>query len=74
MAPIPFPRPVPRATPPSTSPLDGRLAILRNLFLRARVAGKLTPHEVLLGLESVEGIEAELDERHAERLRGGFQP
>jgi hypothetical protein len=69
--PIPYPRTVPRATPLSPPPLEGRLAILRNLFLRASVTGgKLTTHEISMGIESVQGIEAELDERHAERLKG----
>jgi hypothetical protein len=72
MTPIPFPKPLPRATPPVTLLVEGHLAILRRLLLRAGAKhGVLTPHEVALGLESVGALEGMLEERHAEQLRQG---
>jgi hypothetical protein len=72
MSPIPFPKSSLCATPPVTPLAEGHLAILRRLFLRAQAKhGVLTPHESLLGLESVAALEVMLDERHAEQMRGG---
>jgi hypothetical protein len=72
MPPIEFPTVAPRATPPVTPEVEGHLAILRRLVLRARSkGGVLTPHEALMGIESVEALERLWDEKHAETLRGG---
>jgi hypothetical protein len=50
MPPIDFPTVAPRATPPVTPAVEGHLAILRRLMLRAKSkGGVLTQHEVLMG-------------------------
>ena len=72
MPPIPFPKSSPKATPPVTPAVEGHLAILRRLLLRAQTkGGVLTPHEVLLGQECVQRLERLWDERHVDEMTKG---